>query len=1040
VEAAIYSFGAFELDEALYQLRHAAAVVKLEPRVFDVLLYLVRHRDRVVSKDELLNEVWHGQAVSESVLPTNVAAARRALRGDTAGRVAIQTVHGRGYRFVAAVEVRRPGTEAEPGEEKGAPLPITRAFVGRESAMQTLRAALLEATAGRGRLVLLVGEPGIGKTRTAEELAREARAQGVRVLTGRCYEGEGAPAFWPWVQVLRECVRGRSAGELAVLLGAGAADVAELVPELREQLPEQAPTATGDPDRARFRLFESVVCFLERQSRDAPTVLILDDLHWADKPSLLLLRFLARELSGARLLVLGAYRDVEITRKHPLGRVLADLGRDPRCERVLLRGLERAGVEQLVRGAGQEPSARWVDALYEMTEGNPFYLGELVELAASSGEGQALGEGTHRMALPQGVRDAIGRRLDGLSEACNRALSVASVLGREFRLRALEGAAEIAAEPLLELLDEAVSARLLAEAPGRVGEYCFTHLLIRETLYGELTTPERVRLHRRVAEVLEATYETERDAHVAELAHHLFQAAPGGDVERAVEVSLQAAKQAMRLLAYEEAAAHYERALLTLDLAPRVDETRRCEILLSLADAQGWALDFERSRRTAEQAFEVARGLDRSDLLGQAALSISGRFDFGPLTDAGSAHLEEALQALGDEDPALRCRLLARLATAHPYRYMVERRDALARQSVDLARELGDPNALLNALSALSYPGLLGPDTDQERLAVADETEALAHRTGRREMLLRAHEDRMRSYLAFGDLAAADREVEASRRLSSELRDATSYYFSSFYRVARLIGDGRFEEAEPAIRECLEEGRRIARYDDRYTATAVGIFFLHVFQVLRLKGEISRVGGEMPDIMPLAAFPGPIFECADAYLGYFAGRNERARAIYDQVAESGFENIAQDEWFLTELGLLTELASLFGDAQGASVLYDLLRPYAEYNLTNPLLRVYDGSVQRFLGLLAATRGRPDEAIGHFEAAAARNAAMGARPALAWTHFGHAGALLARGGPGDREEAEKLLDRCLEQANEMGMNGLAERARARQSGGLKTGSS
>ena len=258
-----YRFGAFELDEGLYQLRRDGEPVKLEPKVFDMLHTLVCHRDRVVSKDELLDRLWPGEAVSESVLPTNVAAVRRALREDPESRDAVQTVHGRGYRFVAAVE---EGVTAElratPLEAGAAPpLEARRPFVGRESEMNTLRGALEAALAGRGRLELLMGEPGIGKTRTLEELAAEARGRGAHVLTGRCYEGEGAPAFWPWVQVLRDACAGIEDRDLARTLGAEASDLAGLVPELCEHLTELTSPPVGTPEQARFRLFDAETRF-----------------------------------------------------------------------------------------------------------------------------------------------------------------------------------------------------------------------------------------------------------------------------------------------------------------------------------------------------------------------------------------------------------------------------------------------------------------------------------------------------------------------------------------------------------------------------------------------------------------------------------------------------------------------------------------------------------------------------------------------------------------------------------------------------------
>jgi DNA-binding winged helix-turn-helix (wHTH) protein len=285
----IYAFAEFELDVALFQLRRRGEVVKLAPKAFDLLHYLLQHRDRVVAKGELLDELWRGEHVTEAVLPTTVAAIRKALQSGRSRPEAIQTVHGRGYRFVAPVDAREA-----PGE---APVE-TGLFVGRDAVMLALRAELDEVLAGRGRVTMLVGEPGIGKTRTAEELAHEARRRGARVAEARCHEGEGVPAFWPWVQILRALVKELPGTRLREQLGAGAADIAPLLPELRQRLPGLPDAVTLDSEQARFRLFDSIALFLLNASRTRPLLLLLDDLHWADEPSLRLCATRAWGCSG----------------------------------------------------------------------------------------------------------------------------------------------------------------------------------------------------------------------------------------------------------------------------------------------------------------------------------------------------------------------------------------------------------------------------------------------------------------------------------------------------------------------------------------------------------------------------------------------------------------------------------------------------------------------------------------------------------------------------------------------------------------------
>jgi len=367
-------------------------------------------------------------------------------------------------------------------------------FVGREKEMDELRAGLEDALSGRGRLLMLVGEPGIGKTRTSEEFATYAALRNTQVLWGRCYEGEGAPAYWPWVQVIRSYVHDRDPKELMSEMGPGAADIAQVVSEVRERLPGLPEPPALEPEQARFRLFDSITTFLKNASKSQPIVLVLDDLHWADKPSLLLLQFLARELRGARLMALATYRDVELRRGHPLSQTLGELAREGLSQRILLRGLTEQDVARFIElTAGRTPPKALVDAVFRETEGNPFFINEIVRLLVADGRLERPEEvKSWSVTIPQGVREVVGRRLDHLSEECNRVLTVASVIGREFGLDALERVSDVTGDRLLEVLEEAAAARVIAEMPRSVDHYSFTHALIRETLYGRSSAPPAV--------------------------------------------------------------------------------------------------------------------------------------------------------------------------------------------------------------------------------------------------------------------------------------------------------------------------------------------------------------------------------------------------------------------------------------------------------------------------------------------------------------------------------------------------------------------
>ena len=441
-------------------------------------------------------------------------------------------------------------------------------FVGRQREMGELKAALEDTLSGRGRLVTLVGEPGIGKTRTALELATYAGLRKAQVLWGRCYEGEGAPPYWPWVQAIRSYVRDVDPEQLRSEMGAGAADIAEVVSDVREQLPGLESPPSLEPEQARFRLFDSITAFLKSAGRRQPIVLVLDDLHWADQPSLLLLEFVARELANSRVLIIGTYRDMELSRQHPLSHTLGELNRERLFQRVLLRGLDQGDVARFIElASGVTPPPGMLEAVHRQTEGNPLFVTEVVRLLVQDGELTQDQEGREgrdswSVRIPEGVREVIGRRLDRLSERCNETLTIASVIGREFTLRQLSPLIEDMTEDrLLEVLEEALSARVIEELPRMVGRYQFTHALIQETLSEELTTTRRARLHARIAEALEEIYGDDAESHAAELAHHFVEAEGVLGTDKLIRYSLLAGDRAMAMYAYEEALGHFQRGL-----------------------------------------------------------------------------------------------------------------------------------------------------------------------------------------------------------------------------------------------------------------------------------------------------------------------------------------------------------------------------------------------------------------------------------------------------------------------------------------------
>jgi eukaryotic-like serine/threonine-protein kinase len=897
-------------------------------------------------------------------------------------------------------------------------------FVGREKEMDELRAGLEDALSGRGRLLMLVGEPGIGKTRTSEEFATYARLRSVQVLWGRCYEGEGAPAYWPWVQIIRSYVHDKEPKELMSEMGPGAADIAQVVSEVKERLPGLPVPPALEPEQARFRLFDSITTFLKNASKNQPLVLVIDDLHWADKPSLLLLQFLARELRGARLLVLGTYRDVELRRQHPLAETLGELARQQLSQRILLRGLTERDVDRFIEvTAGISPPQALVEAVYRETEGNPFFVNEIVRLLVTDGRLERSEDvKSWSVTIPQSVREVVGRRLDHLSEACNRVLTAASVIGREFGVDALERVSDISGDRLLEVMEEAVAARVVNEVPRTVGRYSFSHALIRETLYEELSTNRRVRLHRQIGEVLEALYAANPEPHLAELAHHFCEAAPGGDVEKAIGYARRAGDRALTLVAYEEAASHYQMALQAVDLKEKPDAAQRLELLLALGEAQNSAGDRDRAKETALQAADVARRLKDSEALARAALGFAASLgEYGAIDQQVVDLLDEALDALGDVDSAVRARVLSRLSLEFTFSGARQRAETPVRKAVEVARRVGDPKALADALWT-SCIVFAGPDDVEERLLISAEVLGLAEKARDPKMAQWGHSLRLGAQLELGDIPAVDREIEAGARLAEELRQPQFLAWTVLFRAMRALFDGRFEEGEQLAQQTLALAQR-AQDPFLIQRFPIQLFFLRTQQG-RLQEMEALFRGTVEQYPAIAAW-----RLFLAFLYAELGREAEARTQFEQLAAKDFADLPRDFDWLSNVATLCEVCAFLRDGHRASILYDLFLPYARRNLSGGGPAICWGSAAVSLGLVAATMQRWDDAARHFEDALEMNVRMGGRPWVAHTQHNYADMLLRRDKPGDREKALALLTEALDTAQELGMKALVEKALA-----------
>lgn len=1011
------------LDDDLFELRRGGEPVEVQPKVLSVLLFLLQNRDRTVTKDEILDAVWPNTATGEGSLTRAVSFARTALGEQSAET--IRTVRGRGYRIGV------PVTE-DPLPEEAVDSAPTSDFVCREKELGLARDALLQAISGRGQVLLLAGEQGIGKTRMAEEVAALADRRGARVYWGRCYEGEGGPAFWPWVQVLRGYLRDHGCDELYAHVGAGAAEVAEIVPEIREHLPELPRPDTGGSEQARFGLFDALTRLLRAASRERPLALILDDLQNADEPSLRLLQFLARDLRESPLLLLGTYRDAEHTPGHPLDRTLAELLRSPHPKRtIFLRGLTQSCVRRFTqRIAGIDPSEELVDALYRRTEGNPLFLVELLQWLQTHENPWEERESWDK-EIPEGVRQVIGRRLEGLSDGCHRALASASVIGRDFSLSVLARACQLSEGDLLGRLEEAERARIVESTRAGPERFRFTHTLIAETLYDQLGTSARLREHRAIAQALEAFYTPKPlvktnlaigigGSHLAELAYHFCEAAVGGDAHKAVDYAMRAARHAMTALAFEEAERYCARALRVLDSCGDLDELPRCRLLLALGEAQYRSGEPEASKRSLELAIESARATGDVESLAKAAIRLHRQADVGGNVFLGRGRgrigvLEESLAALGEENAALRARLMASLSNELFFQGEEERSQRLSTQALDTAKHVGDPATLWNVLHGRKLY-MLDPRDDEGRRSLVGEVLALARETGDRPREFLARLDFALSHaIEIGDRQGSDRELGVCVQLADELRQPFFHWMVTRALAARALWQGCFEEAESLLSEARTHGRRAGEIADLSYHTGL-------LSLRRMQGRFGELESALRADHRLPMGLGHK-SSALALLYGETGRAAESRVAFERLAADGFSAVRRDSNYAYNLALLSETCVLLEAQQSsAEELYSILLPYSGRTLMVPTI-VVAGCASRHLGLLAMLLRRWEDAEGHFEDALEVESRMNARPFEAYVLRDYARMLTQRGEPGDRAAAGERLSRAHEIAHEIGLAGL-----------------
>jgi class 3 adenylate cyclase/Cdc6-like AAA superfamily ATPase len=887
-------------------------------------------------------------------------------------------------------------------------------FVGRESELERLRKAFDNAVSGHGGLVMLVGEPGIGKTRTTQELETYAKMRGAQVLWGRTHESAGAPPYFPWLQAGGQYAAAH-ADDLPAIIGPQMQP--DSIAELTRIFPwlvgpnVGVPEAVADPEVAQFRLFDAYTSYLKAIANQGPLVIALDDLHWADKPTLQLLQHIARELSRMRVLIVANYRDTDITRQSALSETLASLNRESGFDRIVLRGLSREEVGAYIKArANVEPRKDVLDRIFEETEGNAFFLSEVVNLMAQ--EGTLTKTSISDIAIPDGVREALGRRLNRLTEETNELLQIAAIIGRDFTYDTLTLLGDRDEDALLKMIEEALEARVIEETE-QAGRYRFTHAQMQETLLAELSTTRRVRLHGQVGEALETRYGAHAEERAGRLAMHFAEAATLSPrfTEKAAKYSGIAGRQAVAQSAYPEAARHF-RAALSAREGQAIDDDM-AELLADYGSASEATLHRNEAWRSYRQAFEhyaqnrnVARAVDIAEHVGSTIMYV---------LPTQTRMVERALE-LVEEGSAEYGRLNAALGYSAGMLADDARAQGAFRRARDVAQRLGLKRLELTDLAAEMEVDMMHW-RPAEQFAKAQRVIDLAAELNEPVIEGRAHwYAALNSDLALREEARA--HADACMALAERLRLPSAIESASLAQGLVAVGTGDWVAARAAGNRGLE----VNQYSNWHLAGMA--------EVERQQGNFnasSELGRRLVAVMddhstglPHRVMTSSLVAIFVALESYMTGQpadvpllHRAAQIVLTLPQPTGFHRGIVH----SALGLQAALAN---DEQAARAQLQQLELFAGW-------WIFGLTMDHVRGLLLETIGQVEDAIEAIEMTLAYpQTGDGFRPLWSWAAYDCARIRIARDGPGDRERARTLIDEALGHAQKLGMRPLIDK--------------
>ena len=989
---------------------------------------------------------WH----NPDVPPGLEALVLRLLEKDPASRPSSAAEVG---QALDAIDV---GAGLKPGRPEGVapagPDPTyRRTFVGREAELRQLHAAFDGAMSGEGSLVMVVGEPGIGKTSLCEQLATYATLRSGRTVVGHCYEeGSLSLPYLAFVEAMRSYVLSREPEGLKEELGSGASEVARIVSEVRERV-QVEPRPSGDPEEDRYRLMHAVTSFLRNAAGVQPLVIVLEDLHDADRGTLDMLRHVARNLPGSRLMLVGTYRDIEVDRSHPLSGALAELRRVANFDRIGLRGLTADEVQRMMSGiAGHDVPWGISEAVYRQTEGNPLFVQEVLRYLVEQGhfargDGRSRRETPPEMGLPEGLRDVIGKRLSGLSDRCNSVLSIAAVIGREFSLQVLQGVAGLTEEDLYAALEEASGVGVVEErsSVGAVVGFRFSHAFFRQTLYEETFAPRRIRLHQQVGQALEEVYSARPDEHAAEMAEHFAHSSDEGGLAKALRYGEMAAGRAMSVYAHAEAARLLEQALQVHEVLDPDDRAKRCDLLLALGEVlmpAGESLRVYES--VGPEAFVLAEAIgddDRAAGVCELAVAAAHRYGFAVMSQKPEFRTwaERFDRAAA---PRTRHRIHADLAISMIRRTTGQEGEAfkLRKGAVELARQLDDADSFV-AAARWFILGDWAPQHQRERLElarkVADKYVLPAGEATGGEPIgisgigssvgvatqIKEQPDYFFlgiPFLQMGDRARAE-EIWGRLKERAELtQDANLFLMVLVTDGLIAVLDGRLEEAVAIGERVTSRGQELGIHlSGQWLANLVS------FVPLTLLGRTEELLARVDEFSETLRTMGLLRQVQAVVLAN-AGRVEEAVELSDRYIAEGAYGESEDETPSPMLLRMLETAVIVKDRETSEMLYRRL------SVLSDMAEIFLHCVPRILGGAAALLGNHDTARSHYQTALELMSALRHRPEIALTRLELAELLLDH-YPDERAEAMEHLDFAIGELRDMKMQPALERALSRR---------